>query len=425
MGFHLSITKKLSVRTILMLTSFVLTFTSVKAQDAKVGESIFKANCTSCHAINSQVIGPALKDVDKRWADKGLLKKFIVASQGVIKSGDKYAADLFQKYNGTVMPNHNLSDAELDSLLAYIKTEGDKPAEVAAAPAAGAAAGTDGAMVNNYTIGGLVLLIVVLLVVMIVLNRVNGSLDRLIRIKNGEALENFVKAVKEKISNFKWMLRNKKKVFWFLLLFMGAFSVWGWDQMWNINVNTGYQPTQPIKFSHEIHAGLNQVNCQYCHSGAFKSKNASIPSANVCMNCHNYVQATAKYNGEISPEIKKIYTALDYNPETRTYGTNTKPIEWIRVHNLPDFAYFNHSQHTTVAGIACQTCHGPVQAMQEVSQFAPLTMVWCINCHKATEVNSKGNAYYDKLLATHEEIKKGKKVTAALLGGLECVKCHY
>ncbi len=425
MGFHLSITKKLSVRTILMLTSFVLTFTSVKAQDAKVGESVFKANCTSCHAINRQVIGPALKDVDKRWADKGLLKKFILGSQGVIKSGDKYAADLFQKYNGTVMPNHNLSDAELDGLLAYIKAEGDKPADVAAAPAAGATAGTDGAMVNNYTIGGLILLIVVLLVVMVVLNRVNGSLDRLIRIKNGEVIENFVKAVKEKVSNFKWMLMNKKKVFWFLVLFMGAFSVWGWDQMWNINVNTGYQPTQPIKFSHEIHAGLNQVNCQYCHSGAFKSKNASIPSANVCMNCHNYVQATEKYNGEISPEIKKIYTALDYNPETRTYGTNTKPIEWIRVHNLPDFAYFNHSQHTTVAGVACQTCHGPVQAMQEVYQYSPLTMGWCINCHKVTEVNSKGNAYYDKLLATHEEIKKGKKVTAAMLGGLECVKCHY
>jgi len=426
MGFHLSITKKLSIRTILILTSFVMSFASANAQDAKVGESIFKANCTSCHAVNRKVIGPALKDVDKRWADKGLLKKFILGSQGVIKGGDKYAADLFQQYNGTVMPNHNFSDAELEGLLAYIKAEGDKPAEVAATP--GAAAGTgaaDGSSINKFTIGGLILLIIVLIVVIIVLNRVNGSLDRLIRVKNGEVIENFVKAVKEKVSTFKWMLMNKKKVFWFIVIFMGVFSAWGWDQMWNINVNTGYQPTQPIKFSHELHAGINQINCQYCHSGAFKSKNASIPSLNVCMNCHNYVQATEKYNGEISPEIKKIYTALDYNPETRTYGTNTKPVEWIRIHNLPDFAYFNHSQHTTVAGLECQKCHGPVQNMPEVYQYSPLTMKWCINCHKATEVNSKGNAYYDKLLAAHEEIKDGKKVTAAMLGGLECVKCHY
>ena len=167
------------------------------------------------------------------------------------------------------------------------------------------------------------------------------------------------------------------------------------------------------------------MNCQYCHSGAYKSKNASIPSANVCMNCHNYVQLTEKYNGQISPEIKKIYTALDYNPESRTYGENTIPIEWVRIHNLPDFSYFNHSQHTTVAGIECQKCHGPVQEMEEVYQYSRLTMGWCINCHRETEVNYKGNAYYEREIAAHEALKKGEKITAAALGGLECAKCHY
>jgi cytochrome c2 len=422
MGFHFSIIKKLSKQTVLTLSIFFLGLAASQAQDVKAGESIFKANCTACHAYDRQVIGPALKGVHDRWPDKALLKKFILNSQAVIKSGDKYANELYAKYNNTVMSNHNFTDAELDNLLAYLKEGPAKPAD---APAGTAAAAQDGSSVNNYSILGLILLIVVLVVVIVVLNRVIKSLEQLIRVKNGEVLETVVKVVKEKISNFKWMLQNKKKVFFSLSIFFVVFSVWGWDQMWNIGVNTGYQPTQPIKFSHEIHAGINQVNCQYCHSGAFKSKNASIPSANVCMNCHNYVQATEKYNGEISPEIKKIYTALDYNPDTRTYGNNPKPIEWIRIHNLPDFAYFNHSQHTTVAGVECQTCHGPIETMQEVYQFSPLTMGWCIDCHRKTEVNSKGNAYYDKVLAAHDEIKEGKKVTAAALGGLECVKCHY
>jgi cytochrome c551/c552 len=423
MGFHFSIIKKLSQKVILVLALGMLSVLSANAQDAKAGESIFKANCTACHAYDRQVIGPALKGVESRWASRDLLKKFILNSQSVIKSGDKYAAELYAKYNNTVMTNQNLTDAELENVLAYLKEGPAKPAD---APAAGAAAAaTDGSAINNYTIGGLILLLAVLIIVIIVLNRVIASLERLIRVKNGEVFETIVAAVKEKVSTFKWMLLNKKKVFWGISLFLVVFSAWGWNQMWNIGVAQGYQPTQPIKFSHELHAGINQVNCQYCHSGAFKSKNASIPSANVCMNCHNYVQATEKYNGEISPEIKKIYTALDYNPDTRTYGNNPKPIEWVRIHNLPDFAYFNHSQHTTVAGVECQTCHGPIEKMTEVYQYSPLTMGWCIDCHRKTEVNSKGNAYYDKVLAAHDEIKEGKKVTAAALGGLECVKCHY
>jgi predicted CXXCH cytochrome family protein len=182
---------------------------------------------------------------------------------------------------------------------------------------------------------------------------------------------------------------------------------------------------QPIKFSHQLHAGVNKIDCQYCHTGAFTSKNASIPSLNVCMNCHNYVTASDKYDGKTSPEIQKIYHALDYNETTKQYGSNTKPVEWIRIHNLPDLAYFNHSQHVSVAGIECQKCHGPIQTMEEVYQYSPLTMKWCVNCHKETEVNHKDNPYYDRLIAAHDKLKKGEKVTAAVLGGLECSKCHY
>jgi len=194
---------------------------------------------------------------------------------------------------------------------------------------------------------------------------------------------------------------------------------WGWVSLWNTNVHTGYQPVQPIKYSHELHAGTMKIDCQYCHSGAYKSKNASIPSLNVCMNCHKVVKTE-------SPEIHKIYDALGYDPKTQKYdSTQSKPIQWVRIHNLPDFAYFNHSQHVKVGGIKCQACHGPIQTMKEVYQYSPLTMKWCIQCHRRTEVNGKGNAYYDSILAAHDKLKKGEKVTAAVLGGIECGKCHY
>ncbi len=142
------------------------------------------------------------------------------------------------------------------------------------------------------------------------------------------------------------------------------------------------------------------------------------------MNCHNTVTGADQYGGEISPEIAKIYKALDYNPDTREYGKNQRPIQWVRIHNLPDFAYFNHSQHVMVAGVECQTCHGPIETMEEVYQYSPLTMKWCIECHQKTEINPD-NKYYEDLIAAHEKLKKGEKMTAAMIGGLECGKCHY
>jgi hypothetical protein len=189
--------------------------------------------------------------------------------------------------------------------------------------------------------------------------------------------------------------------------------------MWNTNVHQGYQPVQPIKFPHDLHAGAMQINCQYCHSGAYKSKNASIPSLNVCMNCHKTVKTE-------SPEIQKIYAALGYDPQTQKYdSTKTKPMQWIRIHNLPDLVYFNHSQHVVAGKIKCQTCHGQIQTMKEVYQYSPLTMKWCIQCHKRTKVDFKDNAYYTKMEAVHNLLKEGKPVTVAMMGGIECGKCHY
>jgi hypothetical protein len=192
------------------------------------------------------------------------------------------------------------------------------------------------------------------------------------------------------------------------------------DGLYSVGVAQGYMPTQPIAYSHKLHAGTYQINCNYCHTSVYKGKSANIPSANICMNCHNAIKTE-------SPEIAKIYEAIGWDPESRSYieGYEQKPIEWVRIHNLPDLAYFNHSQHTNVGGIDCQTCHGPIQEMEVVYQYSTLTMGWCINCHRETEVNTADNAYYDKLVELHEESKAVGNLKVEDIGGLECSRCHY
>lgn len=424
--FFRSVTKSL-----ILISSFSIASVSMAfGQDAGAGAAIFKQKCTACHAIDKAIIGPALKDVDKRHSEAWNIK-WIKNAPAMIASGDPEAKALFDKYKPAMMTAFSeLSDDDVKNILAYVKAEGDKPAGAAGA-AAGGAAGAPGAAgaadtgVSNFMLIGLIAVIIIAFLVILVLNRVINTLERVMLQKQGLETEEEEEVKKDRLAGLKKLSKNKKFIFFTVLLAVIFLGTVGWKGMWNTGVETGYQPVQPIKFSHQLHAGVNKINCQYCHTGAFKSKNASIPSANVCMNCHNYVQATEKYNGEISPEIMKIYKALDYNPETRVYGTNQKPIEWVRIHNLPDFAYFNHSQHVQVAGIECQKCHGPIETMQEVYQYSPLTMKWCINCHRETEVNHKDNKYYDKLMAAHDQLKKGQKVTAAVLGGLECGKCHY
>ncbi len=406
---------------------------STLSGDATAGEALFKSNCGACHAIDKRVLGPALAGINEKQSNEWL-HKWIKNSAGLIASGDKDAVAIFEEYNKVAMPGFpQLSDTDVDDILTYIQKAGVKKP----AAAAGAAAGAEGAApaetgVSSFMIIVLIAFVLIAFLVIVVLNRVIGTLE-LFLVKKDEQVdltaeddEEIVEGEgKDRLAVVKKLAKNKKFVFFVVLALLITLGSFGYMDLWNTGIQQGYQPVQPIKFSHQLHAGTNQIECQYCHSGAWKSKNATIPSLNVCMNCHKYVQATEAYDGEISPEIQKIYTALDYNPETQKYGTNTRPIEWVRIHNLPDLAYFNHSQHVKVAGIDCQKCHGPIQEMAEVYQYSPLTMKWCINCHKETEVNSKGNAYYDKVIAAHDQIKKGEKVTAAVLGGLECGKCHY
>jgi hypothetical protein len=231
---------------------------------------------------------------------------------------------------------------------------------------------------------------------------------------------------------WKAVVENQFIMFVLVIGFLLSSAYFTYGYLMQIGIDQGYAPIQPIHYSHKIHAGANQIECKYCHSSARVSKHSGIPSLNVCMNCHEYI---ADYNGEedlengytkdfYTNEIKKLYNAVGWDEENQVYTGNTQPVKWVRIHNLPDFVYFNHAQHAQVAKIECQTCHGPVEEMEILYQYSPLTMGWCIDCHRESNVD-KDNEYYQKV---HEELSKKygvEKLTVAQLGGIECAKCHY
>ena len=408
---------KITGKFYIALIAFLCLFSTQPISAQPDGKSLFQTNCSSCHSTgDSRVIGPGLKDVEKRRTMAWLLP-WIKNSQAVIKSGDAAAIKIYEEYNKVAMPAQNVNDDEIKAILAYVKAENEKAPATAttAVPASGTtAAGNEGFP------WVLVIIVVALLGIYAILNKVKKSLEQVVRQKEG--LPEPV-VLEGKAGRKHWIREHKKLIALILLVGAVVTSYKGWYALAAIGVETDYQPDQPIKFSHAIHAGTNGINCKYCHSGAEKSRNAGIPSPNVCMNCHKYVQSGAQY-GKV--EIQKIYDAVGWDPTKAAYTGPGKAIEWVKIHNLPDFAYFNHSQHVVVGKVECQTCHGPVQEMDVVKQFSPLTMGWCIQCHKDTEVKMDGNGYYTEL---HEEMKKkyGKdtKMTVDKIGGLECARCHY
>ncbi|MEQ8583018.1 MAG: cytochrome c3 family protein [Marinoscillum sp.] len=385
---------------------------------ASAGASIFKANCTQCHAINDVVIGPALKNVHERQS-KEWLTSWIRNSQKLIQSGDEYAVQIWQEYNKTAMPAYPFSDEEITSILSYIKVESNKePAPVATAEGGSTgevAQGQGDSVSSGYLTAILVVLVVVLVLILIVLGLMVSVLTKYLKDQKELAPED-VEVVNQK-TDIQKVLTSDFVIGSVVFIFVALLLKTAIDGAFTIGVQQGYQPNQPIAFSHQIHAGQFEIDCNYCHTGVRKSKAANIPSANICMNCHTAIKTE-------SPEIQKIYAAIDYDPSTGEYGDNTKPIEWVRVHNLPDLAYFNHSQHVEVGGLECQTCHGPVEEMDVVYQYSTLTMGWCINCHRETEVNTKDNEYYTKLVELHAEHSK-EPLKVEDIGGLECSKCHY
>lgn len=437
MGNHNSMSMKLLFALALVLTLSLTSIAQTAAPaaetaaapatsggDAAKGKEIFNTNCAACHKLDAKSTGPALRGVGDKY-DKAWLYKWVRNSADLIKSGDAAAVKVFEENNKVPMtPFPQLLDADIDNIIAYtMEPKAEAPSVAAGLPGVSTAK-DDSGISNNVILAALALVMIMLIVMLVIVNKVL----RKVALNNGIEVE----PKEEKLSIWKAFAKNQFLVLVssIFLLLASAYFVYGY--LSQIGVDQDYEPIQPIHFSHRIHAGSNGIDCKFCHSAARVSKNAGIPSLNICMNCHKNISevadttATAEYSKAFYDEqIQKLYTAVGWDKTAQAYTGKTNPVKWVRIHNLPDFAYFNHSQHVTVAGIECQKCHGPVQTYEIQKQFAPLTMGWCVDCHRTTEVKMEGNAYYDKI---HKELSKKygvDKLTAAQMGGLECGKCHY
>lgn len=369
------------------------------------GQEIFDQNCKQCHAPDKVVVGPALKDVDKRKSMDWIVK-FVHNSQAVIKSGDPYATALFDKFSGTVMPPFpNISADQVDDIIYYVNNAVTTPPP----PTGGEQAGTDGVAPADTGTNTLILIliIVVLALVLLMLVVFLSVIRRYLKDKEASLADEDKELVNQKFEIGK-VLKSRGFITIVILLFLAIGVRSCWVGLLSIGIEQNYAPIQPVPFSHKLHAGQYEIDCKYCHTGVTRGKQAGIPSVNICMNCHSAIKTGPRFGKE---GIAKVEAAWK----------NNRPIQWVRVHNLPDLAYFNHSQHVVVGNVECETCHGPIREMEVVKQHSPLTMGWCINCHRETNVNAKGNEYYDRLLKLHA----GGKMTVAEIGGLECYKCHY
>lgn len=421
-----------AVLTFLISAAFTLVSSMTMAQDSTavaaaggdpaVGEKLWKANCAACHKVDAKLIGPALGQVTEKYDEEWLIS-WIRNNQELRESGDAQAIAIYEEYNGLAMPNYpQFSDDDIRGLLAYIdQSYAEKMAPTVAEGDGGAVAGGGQAAGGLGIVPVLAGLVVFLIIIVFILGRIKN----LLLVMKGVEPRSFLDQVFDLRIYLEAFAANKKLVgFAAVIVLIFAFNgLWGFLK--GIGVEQNYQPTQPIAFSHEIHAGQNQVDCNYCHSSARHSKSAGVPSANVCMNCHMYIAEGQSEQG--TREIEKIYAAIGWDKDSRAYieDYEEKPIEWVRIHNLPDLAYFNHSQHVVAGQVECQTCHGPIEEMEEVYQYSSLTMGWCINCHRETEVKMEDNPYYDKLHDQLAEQYKGEKITVEKIGGLECGKCHY
>jgi len=402
----------------------------LKAQD---GAKIFKQNCAVCHSSHTdqKLTGPGLAGVFDRAPKGTWLHDWILNNEKVIKSGNAYANKIYNENGKAAMTvfEGQLTDKDVDAVLAFIK--GPPPAGPAVA--SGSTGTSDnGATEEKGGIDPLYLLlggIVIIAIIIGALRSVRQSLQNTYNRKEGKA-ENPDITFTEEVKQWMGGHRRLVGVIGIIICCVGMKACWNacFDigVYYNWETKTGYKPEQPIKFSHKIHAGDNEIACQYCHNTVEKSRHAGIPSVNVCMNCHKGISKTANEGSEA--QIAKIYHAAGFNPKTAMYDMPQNPLKWIKVHNLPDHVYFNHKQHVVVGKQECATCHGDLKKMTVAEQQAPLTMKWCIECHRKTEVAMEGNPYYDRLHKALKEKYKGQydvKFTVDKIGGLECAKCHY
>ena len=421
---YMAFPKRLSIPS-LILSILLLTTVITNKVSAQDGKSLFSQNCASCHAINKKLVGPALAGVEDRWPDKTKLHSWIKNNAAFLKTGDPYANNLYNEYGKTAMNIFTqLSDKDIDAILGYISTTAKAGSGTTATASADPNAAKGEESDNSLLFG---ILTLVLAVIALVLLQVNSNLKKLADVKEGILSAEPVPF---------WRNKAYIAIVVVVLFIAGGYMTTRGAISYGRTIN--YQPVQPIYYSHKVHAGINQINCQYCHIGVYQGKQATIPSVNICMNCHmaiNEYKGAKIYNEEGeevngTAEIKKLYKYAGFEEGKPWDATKAQPIEWVRIHNLPDHVYFNHSQHVKVGQVACQTCHGEIQKMNEVKQFAELSMGWCVNCHRETKVQFKDNGFYSIYEKYHADLKSGKidstkGVTVEMIGGTECQKCHY
>ena len=413
----------LHLKRILLVTLLFPYFGLSQEADIQEGKALFNTNCAACHQLNRKAVGPALRGVTEKY-DREWLYSWIKNGTQMIKDGDPQAVAIWEEYNRAVMTNYpQFSNEQIDNILAYTNYTPPAPTPTVAT----AQTVSQGSEISVNIILAVTIVIFTILIVMLFLVQ-----RTLIKIANASGVKIEPEQKRSIRPLWKAVVENQFIMFVLVIGFLLSSAYFTYGYLMQIGIDQGYAPIQPIHYSHKIHAGANQIECKYCHSSARVSKHSGIPSLNVCMNCHEYI---GEYNGEedlengytkdfYTNEIKKLYNAVGWDEENQVYTGNTQPVKWIRIHNLPDFVYFNHAQHAQVAQIECQTCHGPVEEMEIMYQYSPLTMGWCIDCHRESNVD-KDNEYYQKV---HEELSKKygvEQLTVAQLGGIECAKCHY
>jgi mono/diheme cytochrome c family protein len=428
-----------SSRSILSLNWFfvltVLSFSSLSsvAADYANGEAIFNAKCAACHKPTAEVnAAPGLEGVTERWAGKEeLLYLWIQNPNAALATGDDYVKSMVAKWKPKfgMMAAQNVTNEEIDDILEYVVNYAPPVVETPEEEAAVAVVEDEGLSWVWWIVFALTFLAVTFS-----LAGVKRQLQVAQALQAGEDPSEI--SLSDAVRAWFWNNRTLASFVGIFILVLALVSLWDWAARIGVyggeTVTENYRPEQPIKFSHALHAGTNQIECQYCHSTAQVSKTPLIPSANVCMNCHKYINEGPKYGKE---EIAKIYNAIGWDNENKEYTGETDPIQWVKVHDLPDHVYFNHAQHVKVAGLECESCHGQVDEMEVVEQVSSLTMGWCINCHSETQVQMADNGYYDEIharLKGHDhgvellkEYLEDGAITAKELGGWECAKCHY
>ncbi|HRI62431.1 MAG TPA: c-type cytochrome, partial [Saprospiraceae bacterium] len=454
-----------------MALAFAATISLTAAPNVEEGKNLFVANCAACHNKNMKdnLTGPALGGVEDRWSayPRKDIYAWVRNSQALIATGHPYANELWGKWKPVLMNNFpGLTDDQIESVLLYINQEYTKKPVTTTVDTRGGGAASENKSGTPWLFVGLALMLGLLA---FALMRIINNLANITRVQAGQA------PVQKTMTQ---TLTSKGAI---AFLFFAITLIFGYktvDNATKMGRQQEYKPDQPIAFSHALHAGTNKIDCQYCHDSARRSKHASIPGTNTCMNCHAAVKKGSKSG---TSEITKIFASIGFDPIQSKYiadyeywsekqiedlykkwigqeymaansltaldengrmtvenqwegvvkalkndsnGKIQGPIEWTRIHNLPDHVYFNHSQHVAVGQVACQKCHGAVEKMEIVYQYSTLGMGWCINCHRETEVKFKDNAYYDQYERYHKELKNGTrdKVTVADIGGLECQK---